>query len=819
MPEAAEQHRETSGRLSRLEILKGLKYSTGDGAFATIWGTLTSGAFLTGFALFLGGGSLAIGMLTAVPTLAALVQLISSYTTEALPERKKYVFWYSLLGRMLWLPILLLPFLFSARWSLSLFLMLFTISFIIVNLPAPAWTSWMSDMVPESTRGRYFGQRNMVAGIAGMAVSLPAAWYLDAMNRAHRESIGFAVLFGLSLVGALLSGLCILRQPEPPHRTSRAARTPGWRALIAYYKAPFADKPFRSLLLFNVVFGCGQNIAAPFFNAYALEALHLSYVWLQILAAVTSVFSLASMPFWGYLADKFGNRPLLIIGVWGVLTLPVSWMFSVLSHPFLMWLLLVEISVGSGIFWAVVGLAQFNLLIGGSPPEKTGIYSATMSALVGLASGLAPLLGGFLMHLLSGWHSTLWGFPMGNYQIVFLLAVLLRMASLPLLRPVRDERARSAREVITEVGAARPRDWRHIRHLQKPVQPETRLKATGALAQSRPRLALDELMRALHDPSAPVRAEAARALGEIGDRRAVEPLLETLSQSSANVVEEAAFALGRIGDRHANPVLIELLLDHPAVLSEGDRLAVCEALGMLGGSDAVDALIALLQQEPEPALQEAAVEALGRTGAARALPALLAKLQQPRSSAGMIRTLVTALGETGDAAAAPALLPMVAQADTETLLPVLADTLARLRSVEAAPLLAARLPACRTALARRQTAHACAVLLGAGACLYNLLGAEEMERDAALARMLLDAGKQQPAGESAARKAMAALSEGKYSACLRLMEELLPYSSSRAVRGPIQQTLAQLVHNPPEQAPVEMAALALCLLRPRRRPA
>src|SRR5579862_844427 len=84
---------EPGRELNRLEILRGMRLSIWDGAFATVHGALTGGAFLTGFALWLGAGDLALGLLTAIPTFAGLVQIVASYFGQQPGSRKGFVAW------------------------------------------------------------------------------------------------------------------------------------------------------------------------------------------------------------------------------------------------------------------------------------------------------------------------------------------------------------------------------------------------------------------------------------------------------------------------------------------------------------------------------------------------------------------------------------------------------------------------------------------------------------------------------------------------------------------------------------------------------
>src|SRR4029079_15536324 len=135
-----------------------------------------------------------------------------------------------------------------------------------------AYMSWMSDLVPPDHRGRYFARRNMIAGLVGMVIGLPAAWFLDyATRKTHQEAFGFAVLFGIGVAGGVASFICLMRQPEPPRRAAPPAdETPhGLAGVLDYFRAPFTDRNFRRLITFNVVLGLGQFFAAPFFTVYA----------------------------------------------------------------------------------------------------------------------------------------------------------------------------------------------------------------------------------------------------------------------------------------------------------------------------------------------------------------------------------------------------------------------------------------------------------------------------------------------------------------------------------------------------------------------
>lgn len=806
--------------LNRLEVLRGLRVSVWEACFATVWSALTTGAFLTGYALWLGANSVAMGLITAIPILAGLIQLVASYVGERRPARRPFVALFAVLGRTLFLPILLLPLVVKPAAALIPFLLLFSLSYILLNFTGPAWTSWMSDLVPPDHRGRYFARRNMVAGIVGMLIGLPAAWFLDyATKQHHWQAMGFGVLFGIAVVGGLLSFGSLLRQPEPPRRQPPTAAFSSPGDAWAYYKAPFADSNFRRLIVFNTLFGLGQNFAAPFFTVYALEVLKLNYVWLQIFATITSVSGLASMPLWGYLTDRFGNKPLLALSALGTVILPLVWIPMTATKPGFTLMLLTLNNLMGGLFWAGVGLAQFNLLIRLSPSDKTPVYVAMMSAVAGLAGGLAPLIGGQAMDLLKPWHAHLFGHAFSNYHITFTIAAALRLFALLFLRPVVDAGSLPARDVLQQLGSANPRAWSNIRKLQRSGDAETRLRATEELASSRTRLATGELEAALHDPNIAVREEAARALGEIADPGSVEALLHVLLDPLSGLVEPAAHALGRIGDHRALSPLIHLLTSEDEAFSERDRMAAARALGDLGGKEATDALLRTLAQIPpceEEEMTQVLVRALALQGDRRVTEPLVSRLLEPETPRSLRLTLCRALGEHGDPDALPALRETLHSdlADT-ALLPALADALAHLKDTESAVPLLEPLLHMESPVARKQIANAIGQLIEENDGLYGLLSQEEFGRDTGVARLIQELQRRVKGSPALTdlHTVQDSYLSGNYAACLKALDRsagLLSYTVSDRSRL-CRALLAELAHAP--DPPVEATLLALFAFR------
>jgi hypothetical protein len=136
-------------------------------------------------------------------------------------------------------------------------------------------------------------------------------------------------------------------------------------------------------------------------------------------------------------------------------------------------------------------------------------------------------------------------------------------------------------------------------------------------------MAGDELIKALHDPSPRIRRQAAAGLARLGDPSAVEALIHQLEY-------------------------------HPDLVED----EMVDALGSLGGAEAVPWLSKLLTNDPRTQVRRAAALSLGRTGVESAIPPLLkaAKEGDADIRRAALRSLRTLNAEGADTVFAHALL-------------------------------------------------------------------------------------------------------------------------------------------------------------------
>lgn len=402
-----------AGTLASSAVQRGLRLSIIEGALSNIHVSITTSAFLTGLALLLGAGDFELGLIGALPFVGQLFQFVGAYLEERLGRRRRLVVLTTGISRSLWALIAVLPFLAGLGTArLSVFLLVLALSQALIGIGINAWTSWMSDLVPPRQRGSYFGLRNTVASVTAMASTWLAGYLLDHYRGTGNPALGYALVFGLAVVAAIAGVMVLARQPEPP--MPRRQRVP----FTALFSAPLRHQRFRTLILTATGWALATGIASPFFNAYGIQTLKLSFATLALFGIVTSAVTLISQPFVGRLQDRYGDRRVLIGSVFGVILLPWGWVLSTPTFLLPLWMT----QIFAGVFWPGITQGLLNLVMDRAPSEGRGAYVAAYGAVTGVGTFVASLVGGLIATGLGTAVLHVGPFGLNHYAILFVIS-------------------------------------------------------------------------------------------------------------------------------------------------------------------------------------------------------------------------------------------------------------------------------------------------------------------------------------------------------------------------------------------------------------
>jgi MFS family permease len=414
---------------------------TWEGGLATVFITLTGGAFLTGLALFWGANDFEIGLLAAIPFLLQVVQLFGAYVVNHTGKRKTITVWCSVAGRQIWwltLPLLLL----SGSWRLKALMAIVILSNMAIMAGTAGWLSWMADLVPDRIRGRYFGRRNVSVALSTISATILGGIILDEFHRLGKEGIGFMVILGAGCIFALLA---VILQNRVPDKKEDEIKT---KTYFTNFIRPMRDKGFRHLLRVFISWNLAVGIAAPFFAAHMLSNLKMSFTQIALYSSLTALVAILLNRPWGILIDRFGCRPVVAVCAFGIAVIPLIWWIPRAAHFGIIYFE----AIYSGALWAGFNLAAFNIPIANSPRHERTVYLAMFSVLTGLAFFVASLLGGILAHDWSNIHWPLGNQVVVNYHLLFALSSLLRFLAAFLVLTFREPREKGIPVLIDFMG-------------------------------------------------------------------------------------------------------------------------------------------------------------------------------------------------------------------------------------------------------------------------------------------------------------------------------------------------------------------------------
>jgi len=389
-----------------IAVRKSLRYSIMDGTFYSMMVGFGE-SFFSAFAIFLKANNIQLGLLGSLPqALGSLSQLFSNKLIWLFNSRKRFVCTSALLEGLMYIPIALVFFFGTFRvYHLILFVSIYWVFGMILG---PAWSSWMGDLVYEKERGSYFGRRNRIAGLASFFSFLIAGFVLQRFaDGTTTQYIGFVVIFTMAFFSRIVSFVYLTKKYEPEYKTVSEAQF----SFLEFIK----QARFRNYGLF-VIYLCLMNfsvfLAGPFFAAYMLYDLKMSYMTFTIVNAAALIVKYISMPVWGKVSDYYGSKKVLSLAGFLMPIVPLLWLFSKET------IYIIIIQMYSGFIWAGFEIASFNFIFDTTTPQKR----ATCVAYYNVLNGAAIILGAMIGGLIVRYNNVFWS----KYLFIFLVSFACR---------------------------------------------------------------------------------------------------------------------------------------------------------------------------------------------------------------------------------------------------------------------------------------------------------------------------------------------------------------------------------------------------------
>lgn len=427
-------------KFKKTNVRESLRFSFKDGIFAAFMAGVSE-YYATPLALFLGATVQQVGLITALPNLlSSLSQFFAVRVIYWIGGRLKLLVRLVFSQASLILCIGMLPWL-DITGRVELLLVLLILAALCAGLAGPAWGSLMSDYIPSSKRGRYFGWRNRTVGAVTVGSLIASGLLLDSF-REISYTAAFCILFSLAAIARYVSAYFISRMDEPPNR-----KDPASDFTFFMFVARFRESNYLKFVVFTACLNFACYLAAPFFAVFMLRDLQLSYLNYMALQVCSSMAALVALPLWGRHADLVGNVRVLRLSSFFAAVIPAFWLLA--HHP--VYLMLIQ--MWGGFSWSGVTLSASNFIYDAVTAQKRVRCIAYFNVINGVAIVLGSSLGGFLASRLP---------PVFGYRLLglFALSCFFRLSLYLLLsrsfREVRPTREVSIQELFFSVVGIRP---------------------------------------------------------------------------------------------------------------------------------------------------------------------------------------------------------------------------------------------------------------------------------------------------------------------------------------------------------------------------
>lgn len=426
-------------------LRKSLRLVVWGGSLCMVYtAAVNSPAFLA-FVRSLGATEVQIGLLTGLPMVMLLGQFAGAVIANRLQRRKPAFIISVIAGRLLFLPVALLPFIAGGgKHVVTIIVILVAISGALANVAGPSWFSWMADIIPKTLLNRYWGARHKALQLTWLFATIAVAVFIGVAGLDERMT--FLVLAIVGVAAGVTDILLFIWVQEPPNAVVKG------QSLFSLLQEPFREPVFRSFVAFQCIWSFAVMFGASFMQLYAMENMQLG-PWKTTLAWCFTISNALMAPYWGKIADKHGHRSIIAICV---SMKPMIVILFLLITPAYSFVLLSIGNLVDSIWNAGVFVASSGYMMKVSPKKNRTIFVASSSGLSGIAGGLGAVAAGLVLRHTAEFHLLFLGREWINYHVLFLMNLVMRLGCIMMAYKIKEPESADHDIVLNEIRGAWP---------------------------------------------------------------------------------------------------------------------------------------------------------------------------------------------------------------------------------------------------------------------------------------------------------------------------------------------------------------------------
>ena len=319
----------------------------------------TGGIFYTGLLVGYGINIVNISIITVIPSLCSVFSLLSPVVLGRFKRRRvllsvaRIAFYaVNILG------ITLLPqFVHTEGGRIAGLIAIVFLANAINFIFTPGYSPWHMRYITPDVRANYFSSTTLVSQISSSVVLILASIITDSLTGDAQLNL-IVTLRYIAFAVALLD-VYFLQKPEEPEFKVTHERP----SLLKSLKIPLANRSFMLTMLVYAMYLFSMNIGASVINAWLLEEVKTTYLYINIINAIYIIVIPLSSPVWQKIVQKRGTFGALAFTL--LLHVPTYAAYACVTHSNYIWLMtavrLIQHGMGMGLTFTVNNLIYVNL--------------------------------------------------------------------------------------------------------------------------------------------------------------------------------------------------------------------------------------------------------------------------------------------------------------------------------------------------------------------------------------------------------------------------------------------------------------------------
>lgn len=431
--------------------------------FGVVWIACISGSHVPVFARMLGFNDFAFGVMAAIPFLATFAQILATVLIERTGLLKYQFLHCATLHRLCWLLIAAIPLAFPlpSVQATSALLVILAASWLLNALAAPAWLTWMGRLIPRRIRGRYFANRARLTLVVQAIAVIIIGVIMDAVydpalgDDAGAQPVVLWTACGFFVVAAIFGVTDILLFRRVPEVLPAEPAAPAATKFRDFFLTPLRDRSFRSYVLYGSTMTFSITFSAWYFWLNAMENLGFNSLGSNVLFLVFGPLGgFLTARFWGKAIDRWGRKPVLILGTIGTIIGIMPWLLLT-NHTFgsatAAYLIAAISCVVGGAVWTGTNLAETNIILGFVDGKGKSRYMAAAAVLISIGGFMGGFAGGALtqsLHFMQANPIHFGPFLWNNWHVAFAVSGLARILALVWVIGMPEPTATRTRDLV-----------------------------------------------------------------------------------------------------------------------------------------------------------------------------------------------------------------------------------------------------------------------------------------------------------------------------------------------------------------------------------